>query len=162
MDAHWTKKNNQTHYGYKDHLNVDEKTKLITKFAVTSASVHDSQKLVEVLSDKDNKGYLDSAYVGEELHAQVHKLYPGLVLLCCAKGYRNRPLTDVQKASNRLISKIRVRVEHVFGFMSVSMGGMFVRCVGLVRVGAQIARRNLAYNLKRYTYLAGARLVPII
>jgi len=162
VDARWTKKNNEIHYGYKDHVNVDEKTKLITKFAVTSASVHDSQKLTDVLSYKDEKGYVDSAYVGEELHALVHTLYPGLVLLCCAKGYRNKPLTEEQKAANRLISKVRVRVEHVFGFMSVSMGGMFVRCVGLVRVGAQVARRNLAYNFKRYSYLAGARLISII
>jgi IS5 family transposase len=54
VDARWIKKNNEIHYGYKDHLNVDEKTKLITNFAVTSASVHDSQKLVEVLSPKDS------------------------------------------------------------------------------------------------------------
>jgi len=161
-DARWTKKNNETHYGYKDHINVDEKTKLITKFAVTSASVHDSQKLVDVLSVKDKKGYVDSAYVGEELHAQVALLYPELVLLCCAKAFRNKPLTDAQRAANRLISSVRVRVEHVFGFMSVSMGGMVIRCVGLVRVGAQIARRNLAYNFKRYAYLAGARLIPVI
>ncbi|MCL2868706.1 MAG: IS5 family transposase [Candidatus Bathyarchaeota archaeon] len=162
-DVRWTKKNNETHYGYKDHINVDEKTKLITKFAVTSASVHDSQKLVDVLSVKDKKGYVDSAYVGEELHAQVALLYPELVLLlCCAKAFRNKPLTDAQRAANRLISSVRVRVEYVFGFMSVSMGGMVICCVGLVRVGAQIARRNLAYNFKRYAYLAGARLIPVI
>jgi hypothetical protein len=33
------------------------------------------------------------------------------------KGYRNKPLTDEQKASNREKSKTRARVEHVFGFM---------------------------------------------
>jgi hypothetical protein len=68
--------------------------------------------------------------VGEELHALVHALYPELGLLCCAKGYRNKPLSDVQRAANRLISKVRVRVEYVFGFMSVSMGGMFAMSSG--------------------------------
>ena len=71
------------------------------------------------------------------------------------KGYRNNPLTVEQKNSNREKSRIRARVEHVFGFMTVSMGGIIIRTIGIVRAKAGIARRNLAYNLKRYTYLAG-------
>src|SRR3989304_1322856 len=34
------------------------------------------------------------------------------------RAYRNRPLSDEQKESNRQKSKIRARIEHVFGFMS--------------------------------------------
>ncbi|MBD3840685.1 MAG: transposase, partial [Campylobacterales bacterium] len=41
-DARWTTKNKQKHFGYKDHINADEKTKLITKYSVTSAAFHDS------------------------------------------------------------------------------------------------------------------------
>ena len=36
------------------------------------------------------------------------------------KGYRNKPLSDKQKASNTKKSKIRARVEHVFGFTCLS------------------------------------------
>ena len=43
IDARWTKKNNTTFYGYKNHIIIDSKTKLITNFVVTDASVHDSQ-----------------------------------------------------------------------------------------------------------------------
>ena len=43
IDASWTKKNNETFYGYKNHAKVDTKSKFINTFAVTTASVHDSQ-----------------------------------------------------------------------------------------------------------------------
>jgi IS5 family transposase len=67
-DARWTKKNNTTYYGYKNHVVVDQKSKLITAYSVTDASVHDSQQLVEMISENDRVLYADSAYVGEELH----------------------------------------------------------------------------------------------
>ena len=41
IDARWTKKNNNTFYGYKNHVKADTKTKLIEEFIVTDASVHD-------------------------------------------------------------------------------------------------------------------------
>ena len=39
-DARWTKKNNETYYGYKDHIKVDKDSKVIVDFEVMSASVH--------------------------------------------------------------------------------------------------------------------------
>jgi len=43
VDARWTKKNDETHYGYKNHVKADKDSKLIVKYEVTSAEVHDSQ-----------------------------------------------------------------------------------------------------------------------
>jgi hypothetical protein len=68
VDARWTKKNNQTYYGYKNHTKVDSESKLISNYLVTDASVHDSQALDQLLEEKD-KGeqlYADSAYTGQE------------------------------------------------------------------------------------------------
>ncbi|MFA0813840.1 transposase, partial [Microbulbifer epialgicus] len=42
LDARWTKKNNERYYGYKDHVCIDNKQKLIREYEVTSAEVHDS------------------------------------------------------------------------------------------------------------------------
>lgn len=42
-DARWTKKNKANHFGCKNHVKTDVKSKLITKYLVTDASVHDSQ-----------------------------------------------------------------------------------------------------------------------
>ena len=41
IDARWTKKNNNTFFGYKNHVKADTKTKLIEEYIVTDASVHD-------------------------------------------------------------------------------------------------------------------------
>jgi len=155
-DARWTKKNNETHYGYKNHVKVDRKTKLIKKSVVTDASVHDSQALANLV-DKSDEGkpiYADSAYSGE---AQLNTIRDTKALpRINEKGYRNKKLTETQKKRNRQLSKTRARVEHVFGFMTMSMGGMFIRCVGLARAEMAIMMKNLAYNMRRSCVLLRA------
>ena len=66
------------------------------------------------------------------------------------KAYRNKPLTEEQKSNNREKSKIRARVEHVFGFMEQSMNGLYIRSVGITRATGIIGLINLTYNLFRY------------
>src|SRR5207247_6328664 len=44
-DARWTKKHDQSFFGYKNHVNADAKHKLIRRYEVTDAAVHDSQTL---------------------------------------------------------------------------------------------------------------------
>ena len=156
VDARWTKKNDETHYGYKNHVKVDRKTKLIKKAVVTDASVHDSQALADLVDTTDAGAtiHADSAYSGHEHLEEIRavKAIPKV----CEKGYRNKPLTKAQMKRNKSLSRKRVRVEHVFGYMTMSMGGMVVRCVGIIRAEANIMLKNLAYNMKRYCVLAGA------
>ena len=163
-EARWTKKNNETHYGYKDHVKVDADSKLIVTYDVTNAAVHDSQKIVDLCDKKEKVIYADSAYVGQELEDNLkNKCEDDVVLKINEKGYRNRPLTDGQKASNREKSKVRARVEHIFGHITNSMGGMTIRSIGLRRAKCAIALKNLAYNLSRYAYLftAKSKLLPV-
>lgn len=70
--------------------------------------------------------------------------------IICEKGYRGHPLTEAQKESNRIKSKVQSRVKHVFGFMERSMGGLVFRGVGIVRARACVALTNLTYNIARY------------
>ena len=65
------------------------------------------------------------------------------------KGYKNKPLTDKQKENNKIKSKIRVRVEHIFGFMENSMNGMEIRSIGFKRAETVIGLSNLVYNMFR-------------
>ena len=67
----------------------------------------------------------------------------------CEKGSRNHPLTDEQKAHNREKSKVRSRVEHIFGFMEMSMNGMYINSIGIKRASAIIGLMNLTYNMFR-------------
>ena len=59
-------------------------------------------------------------------------------------------MTDKQKKKNKIKSKTRARVEHVFGFMEQSMNGLVVKSVGIVRATGIIGLINLTYNLFRY------------
>lgn len=142
-DARWTKKNNQTYYGYKDHAKVDADSKIIVDYSVTSANVHDSQEFTELLTDSDKIIYADSAYVGQEIPENIKAQI-------CEKGYRGHPLTEEQKQSNRQKSKIRCRIEHVFGYITNSMHAITLRCIGKARAAFNIGLTNLIYNMCRY------------
>jgi IS5 family transposase len=159
IDARWTKKNNETFYGYKNHAKVDTKSKFIDKYEVTDASVHDSQPLDKLLTEKDENQdfHADSAYTGEEQEKIISKYKMNNRVH--EKGYRNNPLTEEQKESNRAKSKTRARVEHVFGFMEQSMNGLILRSVGIVRATGIIGLINLTYNLFRYEQVIRLNLV---
>jgi len=160
LDARWTKKNNVNYYGYKDHVKVDKKNKVITKYDVTSASVHDSQKLDDLLDEKDKEKelYADSAYVGQE----EILLKKEVIDRIHEKGYKNRKLTDEQKLNNKVKSKTRVRVEHVFGFIENSMNGSFIKTIGIERAKVAIGMMNLTYNLFRYLFLSREKCVHLV
>jgi IS5 family transposase len=154
VNARWATKNKERHYGYKNHIKIDKKSKLITKYCVTSAEVHDSQELKNLIDHtKDKRLYGDSAYTGEEVQKCMPKT---IVNRIHEKGYRNRLLTKTQKRNNTAKSKIRARVEHVFGAMH-HFGGLFIRSIGIARAEMHIGLINLAYNLKRYAYLMEAK-----
>jgi IS5 family transposase len=149
IDARWTKKNKQTFFGYKNHVKEDGKSKLITKYIVTSAEVHDSQA-TDALLDENDKGepfYADSAYTGEPQEKIISS--KEMENRVCEKGYKNRPLTEEQKANNAEKSRFRSRVEHIFGFMETSMNGMYIQCIGINRATATIGLMNLTYNMFR-------------
>ena len=66
-DAKWTKKGNETHFGYKDHVKCDAESKLITNYSVTDAAVHDSQRCTDLLEKSDKVFYADSAYSSNDI-----------------------------------------------------------------------------------------------
>lgn len=150
IDARWTKKNGRSFFGYKNHVKSDSGSKLILRYATTDASVHDSQVLGALLEKEKDQGrplYADAAYVGEEQERTVAKAE--MENRVHEKGYRNKPLNEAQKATNRGKSKVRARVEHVFGFMEMSMNGMYVHVIGKARVHALNGLMNLTYNMFR-------------
>lgn len=159
IDARWTKKNGETFFGYKNHAKVDTKSKFIDRFKVTDASVHDSQPLDDLLTEKDEGQdfHADSAYTGEE----QEKVIAGYKMInkVHEKGYRKKPLTEEQKAGNHEKSKTRARVEHVFGFMEQSMNGLIVRSVGIYRATSIIGLINLTYNLFRYEQVVRLNII---
>jgi len=149
IDARWTKKNNVTYFGYKNHVKEDASSKIVVKYLVTDASVHDSQATDSLLDENDKREdfYGDSAYSGEPQEKII--ISKKMNNKVCEKGTRNHPLTEDQKANNREKSRVRSRVEHIFGFMEMSMNEMYIQCIGIKRATAIIGLMNLTYNMYR-------------
>jgi len=152
-DARWTKKHGQSFFGYKNHVNADARHKLIRDYDVTDASVHDSQKLDELLNNSNTSQdvYADSAYRSAETEAKLDKR--GFRSRIHNRATRNHPLSDAQVEANRKKSKVRARIEHVFGAQENAPGGRIIRTIGAVRARAKIGLQNLVYNVRRLVIL---------
>jgi len=150
-DARWTKKNNERHFGYKNHTKVARKTKLIETYDVTEASVHDSKVFEELLDpEKDSDVWADSAYQSKASRERLAEMK-----ICNhvhERAYKNRPLTARQKAANTRRSRVRARVEHPFAFVKM-IGGDWLRTIGKERARRGAGMTNLVYNLCRFVQL---------
>jgi len=106
-------------------------------------------------SAKENPDvYADSAYRSKQTEIDLAR--SGYQSHVHERPYRNTPLTESQKSANHERSKIRVRVEHVFGSQLQLAGDLLVRTIGLARAKTAIGLRNLGYNLNRLGYLKSA------
>lgn len=158
VEARWTKKNGISYYGYKDHISIDKKYKFIRKYEITDASVHDSQVIANLL-DGENEGdelWADSAYFAEKIDMILNLI--GFDVKIHERAFKNKPLTEKQKENNTEKSKIRARVEHVFGCWVMSMGGKLLRSIGIDRAKTNLGLKNLVYNMKRFICLESMKM----
>lgn len=145
----FTKKHGKSHYGYKNHINADRRYKFVRDYEVTEASLHDSQKFDDLIDANNTSSdfWADSAYRSTKTERTLSEKCYHSHIHC--KARRGKPLGTRQKKANKTRSKVRVRVEHVFGFQERSMGGKFVRTIGLARASVKIGMMNLVYNMSR-------------
>lgn len=151
VEARWTKKHGKSHYGYKNHISIDNKHKVIRRYGVTSAEVHDSQVFEELLDENNSSGaiWADAAYRDQEREKALPKAnYRSKIH---RKGSRKRPLNEREQEANRKRSKIRARVEHVFA----QQANRLIRTIGKARAEVRIGLMNLVYNMRRLAWLAG-------
>lgn len=141
-----------SHYGYKNHINRDAGYGFIRRYQVTDAAVHDSQVLGHLLEadNSDDELWADSAYLSAAIVEVLS--WMGFISHINERAYRNRPLSEAQRADNRERSKTRAKVEHVFGTMVNEMGGKAIRTIGLARAKVMLGLKNLTYNLKRFVF----------
>lgn len=150
-DARWAKKNNETHYGYKNHVKADAKSKLVTEYETSSANVHDSQVFKPLVNKTDQAVFADSAYLSEENLQYVLEDCDSEEFIML-KAQRAHPLSPSDQKTNKLRSRVRVRVEHIFGRMS-QFGMDKIRTIGALRAHQQNGLSNLVYNMDRYAFL---------
>lgn len=152
--AGWVKKMGRNYFGYKNHINIDVKNKLIRDYAVTDAATHDSQEFEKLLDGANTSRdvYADSAYRSKDRLKVLSKR--GFREHLQRKGCRHKKLTEREKRGNHTRSKTRCRIEHVFGVQAMMAGNLILRSIGIVRARSKIGLRNLAYNMFRYKTLA--------
>lgn len=159
-DARWTKKHGRSYYGYKNHVSIDRRHKLVRRYTVSDAARHDSQEL-DALLDPDNTAsdvWADSAYRSAEAEANLAER--GYKSRIHRRPARNRPLSAREQHGNTTRSRVRARVEHVFADQASAMRGKLVRSIGVVRAKAKIGMQNLVYNMRRFVHLERATAQP--
>ena len=147
-EMHQSKKGNEWHFGMKLHIGADSQTGLIHSASVTAGNVHDSQELPNLLHGEETRLYGDSAYRGEKQRERLKDIAPRAKDFTNKQGYKNRPLTDADKQTNRRKSSVRSKVEHPFLTLKRIWGFAKVRYRGLAknanRAFAMLALINLS------------------
>ena len=147
-------------FGYKNHLGIDRRHRLIRRWTVTDAARHDGALLPELIDahqhrqrclgrhrqrSKANEKFL----AGRLLRSQIHRKKPKSLP-------RRRPGASRCRAAppeaNARKSAVRAAVEHVFARQKGPMG-LFIRTIGLARATTKIGLANLLYNMQRMVWL---------
>ncbi len=149
-EMHQTKKGKQWYFGMKIHVGVDSKTGLIHSASVTAANVHDSHEVPNLLHGNETRLYGDSAYRGKAQRERLKGIAPQAKDFTNKRAYRNAPLTDADKETNRRKSSIRAKVEHPFLILKRFWGFAKVRYRGLAKNANRAFAMLAAINILKH------------
>jgi transposase, IS5 family len=151
-EMHQTRKGQQWYYGMKLHIAVDSKSGLAHSAVVTAANVHDKHPLPQLLHGAETEVYGDSAYASQQ--SLIASKAPQAKDCTNQRVGPEGALADLERILNRVKSRVRSRVEHVFAVVKRQFGFTKVRYKGLaknaVRAFVALALANI--------YLARGRL----
>jgi len=134
-EMHQTAKGQQWYFGMKAHIGVDSKTKLVHTVLASAANVADRDALPYLLHGQETRVWGDQGYQGQT--AVIRARAPR------ARDFTNRryryhgTINEIEKAKNRNKSRVRAKVEHVFGVIKNIFGFR------------KVCYRGLAKNLHR-------------
>ena len=141
-------------YGYKSHINIDRRYRLIRRWSVTDAAAHEGTRLPELLNAGafDSRVWADTAYRSQANEAALAAA--GRRSMIHFKKPKGRPMPGPHRRANRARSAVRAAVEHVFAEQKSRMG-LFIRTIGLTRAKMKIGLANVAYNMRRLARMDG-------
>lgn len=131
-----TKKGNQYYFGMKAHIGVDKETRLVHTVVTTTARVHDSTVMEDLLHGDETEVYGDKGYAQDERRRKYSE--KGVQWKVSHKARRGQALTAQQKKENKKHNKVRAFVEHPFHILKCLWGYTKVRYRGLVKNSAQL------------------------
>lgn len=147
QDANFTKKRGKTYYGYKGHIAIDEKSQIIKQLEFTKASIHDSKVFEKLIDYSEEAVFADKAYANKLTRKKLEskEIFDGIL----EKGYRNKPLTQVQKKVNRILSTVRNTIEKTFAFMKNVLGYQRCSYYDLQKNRFEFTLAALVFNMRR-------------
>ena len=151
-EMHQTRKGQQWYFGMKLHIGVDSKTGLAHSAVVTAANVHDKHPLPQLLHGAEQEVYGDSAYASQQ--ELIESKSPLAEDRTNQRVLGSGIVADLERIVNRIKSKVRSRVEHVFAVVKRQFGFTKVRYRGLAK---NATRAFVALGLANI-YLARGRL----
>jgi IS5 family transposase len=148
---HHTRKGQQWYFGMKLHIGMDSQSGLAHSAVVTAANMHDKHPLPDLLHGNERRVYGDSAYASQKTLIQGKA--PKARDFTNQRSRHAGQIDEAVRAKNRNKSKIRARVEHVFGVVKRLRGFAKVRCRGLhknaMRAFTALALANIYLSRQR-------------
>lgn len=153
LESDWTVKNNEPHYGQKEHTSVDVNHGFVLATDITPASVHDSQYLPYCVAasrhteEPIGKVYTDKGYSGKpnRQFLAINKIADGIM----RKDTRSTKLTAYEKERNKQIAKKRYIVEQYFGLSHLHNGAFRARFTRIIKNLIEVMCRQMAFNITR-------------
>ena len=130
-EMHQVRKGKQWYFGMKAHVGVDAETKLIHSVAASAANTSDCKMLPALLHGHETEVWGDQAYQGQE--AVLAEYAPKAISRINRLWKTKLKTYPERKEENRIKSKTRSRVEHVFAVMKLQFGFVKVRFRGLAK-----------------------------
>jgi IS5 family transposase len=151
-EMHQTQKGRQWYFGMKLHIGVDSETGLAHRGVVTAANVHDKHPLPQLLHGAEQDVYGDSAYASQQ--DLIASKAPQARDRTNQRVKGTGVIAELERVVNRIKSKVRSKVEHVFAVVKRLWGFNKVRYKGLAK---NATRAFVALGLANL-YLARRRL----
>jgi IS5 family transposase len=153
-EMHQAQKGKQWYFGMKAHVGVDSKTKLIHSLVATAANVADCTVLPHLLHGQETRVWGDQSYRGQRERIRQHAPHASDFT---QRRYRFKGVVDpIERAKNRSKSRVRAKVEHVFGVIKRVFGFQKVRYRGLAKNTNRLYVTCALANL----FIVRARLLP--
>lgn len=152
-DGTFAVKNNQVHYGYKNHMKLDVDNHLIRDYDVSTASLHDGE--VDLVESGDNAAYRDKGYYGKKLKAGNVKDKT------MKRATKSKKLNGGEQLRNKAISRIRAPGERPYAVVKRVFHNDRTQVKTLERVIIKEMFKCFAYNLYQLVTLERKRLLAV-
>ena len=140
-------------FGFKAHMAIDQGSLLVRAAFLTPANVNETVVADQLIQGDEKAVYADSAYDTKARRSALR-----------ARGAKDRiqhrpnkhhpDLGYWKKKRNKLIGRIRGRIEGTFGLLKRSYGYVRVRYIGLAKNQSHLHLLCIAINLRRASILA--------